>query len=557
MSALLRFLSLIFLNLFFLSSSYALDSVKSITIKILAINDFHGQITTGRKLNDRPVGGAAVLASYLKQGKSELADDTLLAFSGDQVGASPPASGLLNHEPSILFFNTLANSHCKKTNLMNPKCNVVATIGNHEFDQGVSAMLDLINGTDKPPTDHWIPLATYPGASFPYISANIVDAKTGKLLFKPYIIKKIKGIKIAFIGAILKDAPDVILPKKIEGIKFLDEADAINSYVPEIKAQGVDVIVVNIHQGGDQTPYEGPTQENTKVTGPIVSIIDRLDDNIDVVMGGHYHLFMNAYLPNQHGKKILVTEASCYSSAFAEVTLSLDAKKHTLLNKTARIITTYADQWPGNLPDIKAQQLVKMAEDKIEPIIISEIGTLKDNLYKKANQAGESTLGNLIADGYKGMFNADIGLTNPGAIRADLFAGKVTWGNLYAVQPFSNSGLVMTLTGQDIYDLFEQQWTTTRTIILQIAGLTYSYDAKKPLGNRVVAIYYDNELLQKDKLYTIGTNEFLAGGGDGFTIMKKGKVIKIDSTDLEVLINHVKSLPQPFSSEIDGRIKAV
>lgn len=553
----------IILNIFLLTSVFAAtplskQSTQPITIKILGVNDFHGQLTSGRKVNNRPVGSAAVLASYLKQGKPKLADNTLLAFSGDQVGASPPASGLLNHEPSILFFNTLANQHCRPTHRLDPKCNVVATVGNHEFDRGQQAMFDLINGTNKPPTKNWIPLATYRGASFPYISANIVNTETGKPLFQPYVIKQIKGVKIAFIGAVLKDAPSVIFPKNIEGITFLDEADAINRYIPEVKAAGANVIVVIIHQGGDQVPYEGPTREEaTDVTGPIVSIVNRLDDNVDVVMGAHYHLFINAYLPNQHGKKILVTEASCYSSAYAEVTLSLDGNNQKLLNSSARIITTYADDSYGKTPDPIAANLVKLAEDAVESDVAVQIGTLQNDLFKKGNDAGESNLGNLIADGYRVMLKADIGLLNPGSIRADLYAGKVTWGNLNAVQPFGNTAGILHLTGQDIYDLLEQQWNPTKAIILQLSGLTYTYDLNKPFGSRIVAIFHGNEILQKDKLYSIATNEFFAAGGDGFTVMQRGKFIPIEDTDLQVMINYIKSLPQPFTSVIDGRIKKV
>lgn len=528
-----------------------------ITIKILGVNDFHGQISTGRKLNNRPVGGAAVLASYLKQGKSEVADNTIVAFSGDLVGASPPASGLLNHEPSILFFNTLGNSHCSTLNRMEAKCNLVATVGNHEFDRGQQTLFDLIYGTKKPPFDNWIPLPVYPGASFPFISANIINKKTGENIFPPYVIKNMNGVKIGFIGAILKDAPSVILPKQIENLEFLDEAIAINHYIPEVKAKGAEVIVVLIHQGGVQTPYEDATRENEKAVGPITSIIDQLDNNVEVVMAAHVHQFINAYIPNKNGKKILVTEANCYSASFAEVTLSLDKQNHHVLNKSAKIINTYADQVPGTTLDAKATTIVKFAENKIQPIINISIGTLTNDLHKKGNANGESDLGNLLADAYKNILQADFGITNPGAIRADLFAGTVTWGNAYSVQPFANVVGILKLTGQDIYELFEQQWTDGKNSILQISGLNYIYDANKPVGHRIVAIYKNKELLQLDKTYTVATNEFLAGGGDGFTVMQRGTFIPTEDVDLDIFIKHIKSLPQPFSAVIEGRITRI
>jgi 5'-nucleotidase len=533
---------------------------KPITITILGINDFHGQVSTGRKTNSRPVGGASVLASYLKQGKPELAENTIVAFSGDLVGASPPASGLLNHEPSILFFNSLGNAYCQPSNRMEAKCNVVATLGNHEFDRGQKTMFDLINGANTPPKDKWFPIEIYPGASFPYISANIVNESTGKNLLAPYVIKNVNGVKIAFIGAITKDAPKVILSKKIQGIKFLDEAEAINHYVPEIKAKGADIIAVVIHEGGEQTPYQGATRQDTQVKGRITEIVKHLDDSIDLVLAGHTHSFVNAYLPNQHGKEILVTEAYSYSMGYAEVTLSVDSKNHTIVDKSARIITPYADQAPGNLPDVKSAKIIKFAEDSILPTVTAFLGTLQNDLYKKGNELGESSLGNLIADSFRIGLHADIGMVNPGGIRSDLLAGKVTWGNAYAVQPFSNVAGVLKLSGQDIYDLFEQQWTHEKTIILQISGLNYFYDLNKPLGQRIVAIFKDKQPLQRDKVYSIATNEFLAGGGDGFTVMQRGIFVPAedaDDTDLQIMVKHIKSLPQPFTSVIDGRISKI
>lgn len=534
------------------------DPTQPAVIKILGVNDFHGQISTGRRINNRPVGSAAVLAAYLKQAQKSTPDSTLFALMGDQVGASPPASGLLHDEPSILFFNSLANEHCHTQLRMDPQCNMVATVGNHEFDKGQQAMFTLMYGSDAPPTDAWISLPHYPGASFPFVSANILDAKTQQPLFPPYVIKEVQGVRIAFIGAILKNAPAVILPTKIEGIQFTDEAEAINRYLPEIKAKGVNTIVVIIHQGGYQAPYEGPTKEDTKVEGSIVDIVKQLDDSIDVVMTGHTHQFVNAFINNLHGKRILVTQANSYSTSFAEVTLTIDRKTDAVLKKSAKIIATFADQWPGTSPDQPTEKLINLAEEKTAPIINSQIGILKENITKSVNAAGESSLGDLITDAARHMMHADLAVINPGGMRADLYAGKLTWGHLYAAQPFSNYIVKLTLSGADIYNLLEQQWNNQyKPTVLQISGFTYQYDSSKPVGNRIIAVYYNNQPLIKDKLYNVATNDFLAGGGDGFSVMKKGKIIETGGTDLEALIQYIKTLPQPISVAIDGRIKQV
>lgn len=528
-----------------------------IEIKILGINDFHGQISTGRMVKNEPVGGAAVLAAYIKQAQSGMEDRTIITIMGDQVGASPPSSGILHDEPTILFTNSLGNRHCSTEARMNPLCNIVATVGNHEFDKGQKAMFDLIYGTENPPTDHWISLPTYPGAAYPYISANIVDDQTEKPFFPPYVIKVIDGVQVAFIGAVLKNAAGSMFPDNAKGVKFLDEAPTINRYVPEMKARGAQVIIVLIHEGGNQAPYEGDTRSNSQVDGEINKVIDQLDDDVDVVMAGHTHQFLNAYIPNHNGVNILVTQAYSYSAAIAEVSLKIDATSHKVKQKSARIITTYANRGPGTQPDEKALQLVKLAEDTIEPIINSYIGTAENSLLRKQNDEGESNLGNLIADAFKNEMNADIGLTNPSSMRDDIKSGLVNWGHIYAVLPFGNKIVNVTLTGQDLYDLLEQQWIGPYDNMLQISGLTYSYDPKKPLGHRIITLFHQNKPLIKNKTYTIATNNFLATGGGVFSVMKRGTIVKVGESDQDTVMNYIKKIPQPFTSSIEGRIQRV
>jgi 5'-nucleotidase len=369
----------------------------------------------------------------------------------------------------------------------------------------------------------------------------------------------VDGIKIAFIGAILKNAPDVIMPKNVIGLRFLDEADTINQYIPEIKAQGVNTIVVLIHQGGlKQEPYAGDTQQDATLKGDIVDVIKRLDDSVDVVMAGHTHLFHNALVTNQHGKSILVAQANSYSSDFAEVTLTIDSKTDKVLKKSARIITSFADAGPGLSPDPEAARLVNQASETVAPMIQEKIGVLQNDLPKTGNAAGESTLGNLVADALRFHLHTDIALQNPGGIRADLHAGDVTWGHLYAVNPFGTPLVKMTLTGEQLYQILEQQWTPNNTIILQVSGMRSTYDDTKPIGQRIVSVTVGGFPVARDRLYTVATNGFLAGGGDGFTVMRQGHVeLTTQEVDLEVLIDYIKSLPQPFTATYEDRTARV
>lgn len=537
-----------------LGVSLAHSSPTEIDIKILGLNDFHGQISAGRTSQDEPVGSAAILSTYLQQSQIGYENKTIIAFMGDQIGASGPSSGLLHDEPTILFINALGNSHCSIVYRLNPECNLVATVGNHEFDRGQQALYELLYGTAKPPTDNWIPLAYYPGSAYANISANIIDANTQKPLFPPYVIKQVDGVPIAFIGAILRNASDMMFPANAEGLEFIDEAQAINHYIPEIKSLGAKSIVVLLHEGGHQLPYEGPTKDSSDVEGEIKGIIRQLDDGVDVVMGGHTHQFLNAYLPNRQGHQVLVTQANSYGASFAEVTLHLNLETPNHNQASAKIITTYAQKAPNILPDPYVVRLVQYAEDKVNPIIHSSVGTLSLPLLREQNGDGESNMGNFIADAFRSMMHAEIGLTNPHGIRNDLISGDITWGDIYSVLPFSNHIVVVQLTGQDIYDLLEQQWMSAYDNMLQISGIRYVYNPKAPIGHHVKIIYHDQQPLDKNKVYTIATTDFFASGHGVFSVMKRAKLIQYGAKDYEIVIDYIKQLPQPFSCQIDGRI---
>lgn len=527
----------------------------TVLIKLLGINDFHGQISTGKYINNEPVGGAAVLAAYLKQAQKGMENRTIITIMGDLVGASPPSSGLLHDEPTILFINSLGNEFCSSHDRMNMQCNIVATVGNHEFDKGQQSLKELIYGTDLPPTDSWISLPHYPGASYPYISANIVNTSTNQPLFPPYVIKLVQGIRVGFIGAILKNADKTMFPQNAEGLTFLDEAATINQYIPELKAKGADIIVVLLHEGGKQQPYEGPTIPHSKVDGAIQSIVHQLNDDIDVVMCGHTHQFLNAYIPNHHGVDILVTQANSYSASFAEVDLEFDTMTHYIKNKYARIITTYANRWPGSIPDESTQQLVKLAEDQVEPTVNSYLATLETPLLRQQNRDGESNLGNLVADAFRDVMEAEIGLTNLHGLRDDLRPGLITWGNLFAVLPFSNEVVTITLTGDEIYDLLEQQWVNNESNMLQISGISYEYNTNNPIGRKILTVRHHNQPLIRDKRYTIATTNFLASGSGNFSVMKKSHLIKTGASDHETVSQYLKKIPQPIQIGIEGRIK--
>ncbi|HEY5959428.1 MAG TPA: bifunctional metallophosphatase/5'-nucleotidase, partial [Polyangiaceae bacterium] len=533
-------------------------------VKLLGINDFHGQLSAGRKVSNRPVGGAAVLASYLDASQRGIEDHTLIVHAGDHVGASPPASALLQDEPAIEFLNLLTNEHCSYELRMDPECNIVGTFGNHEFDEGRDELLRLVRGGNHAKG----PFLQKPwrGAKFPYISANVVAKEGGRSLVPPYAIKEVAGVRLGFIGLVLKETPSIVTPTGVAGLSFLDEAETANYYAKRLQKMGVGTIVLLIHQGATQPSYTGPTALFDAATapgaaampkGPIVDIIAKLDPAIDLVVSGHTHQFTNALVKNRAGNDVLVTQAFSYSTAFDDIDLAIERQSGKVVSKVARIVTTWADEGPGLSASPAIAKLVADAEKWVEPLVTQVIGSSASEITSSQNSAGESALGDLIADSQRVAVGADFAFMNPGGIRANLDSGAITWGELFAIQPFGNTVVRLTVTGQDIYDLLEQQWTQASPRVLQISGLEYTWKASNAVGSRVVEVRSKGSPIDKAADYSIAVNNFLATGGDNFTVLTRGRNQVGGPVDLDALITYVQSLPQPISVTTQSRIVRV
>lgn len=530
--------ALVIVSLLALAGSVSAGPLSNLKIKILAINDFHGQLSP-KTVSSRPAGGAAVLAAYLENAQAGMEDRTIIVSAGDLYGASPANSALLQDEPSVMFMNLLANQYCTDADsYQNPRCNMVATLGNHEFDEGVAELQRMIDGGNY---IHGPFLENpYSGAHYPYVCANVVDNATGKTLVPPYIIKTVRGTPIAFIGAVLKDTPSIVTPSGVAGVTFLDEADAINSYIPEIKAKGVKAIVAIIHQGGSD----------------LDKVIHRLDGEVDVVLGAHSHTYANYTTTNAAGKSVLVTQAYSASTAYADITLEISPTTKDIVAKSATIPTTYGDTGPGLTPDAKVASLVAEADAAVADDVNTVVGVAAKTITRSQNSAGESALGNLIADSQRAYEGTDFAFMNPGGIRTDIDAGEVTWGELFAVQPFGNQMVRMTMTGQQIYDVLAQQWASPSSAkMLQTSGLTYTWKYNgSGVAGTIIEVRKDGVAIDKAATYTVTCNNFLAGGGDSFTVFKSGLNQVVDAADIDVLVAYIKNLPQPFSAAIEGRV---
>jgi 5'-nucleotidase len=234
----------------------------------------------------------------------------------------------------------------------------------------------------------------------------------------------------------------------------------------------------------------------------------------------------------------------------------IDRASGDIVEKSSVIRTTWADEGPGLTPDPAAAALTKLAEDTVAPLVNRVVGESANAIVRTENPAGESAMGNLIADAQRVAMGTDFALMNPGGIRADLDAGQVTWGELFTIQPFGNSLVKLELTGEQIVRVLEQQWKGQPfPRILKTSGLTYTWNAALPVGQRIVEVRRNGLPIDLQHVYTVTVNNFLAAGGDNFTVLTEGKNQVGGPIDLDALIVYIQALEQPFSAAIEGRIE--
>ena len=524
----------------------------AVTLHILTFNDFHGNLRTPAAPDGkRPAGGAAVLAAYLKAERARDPADTLIIHAGDLLGASPPITRLLQNEPAIQFLNLLAGDQCRygaathfytaaSWHQQPDPCHVIGTPGNHEFDAGPQELLRLLNGGNAKGgpflEDPWR------GSRVPYVCANVLDRHTGRTLLPPYTIVVIHGIPVGVIGAVLRDTPSLIPAWATADLEFTDEATAINAAAQELEANGVHTILVTIHQGVVPVPAE----HGFSWHGPLQHIVAQLDPAIDVVISGHTHNFTNALWPDRAGKPVLVVQDYSYGVAFGELTLKLDPRSGTVFAKSARVLPAWADAGAGLRPDPAVTALVRDAQSAVGPRVSRVVGHTAVPLTRSMSAGGESVLGDLVADAQREALSADIGLMNPGGLRADLAAGTLTWGDVLTLHPFGNHILALRMTGAQLRAVLEEQWAADPAAIpriLKTSGLYYEWDPAQPQGAHVLAACDSrHQPLRAAQLYRVAVNDFLVGGGDDFKGFAGLPVATVGPLDTEALDSYLKTV---------------
>lgn len=488
-------------------------------LNLVALNDFHGNleaskyaraIGNNKKADALQAGGIDTIGAALQAWRREDAD-LLFVAAGDLIGASPAMSSMWADEPTITAMSMLGLQ--------------ASATGNHEFDQGRAELLrQQKGGCDSIRAAKACKFAPdFSGARYTYLAANVIDTATGKPLLPAYRIEQAKGVKVAFIGAVTRDTPSYVLASGIAGLSFVDEADAINASVAKARADGATVFVVLIHEGGHtDEAFNEPDCKNLK--GPIVGIVERLDPAIRLIISGHSHTGFLCKVGER-----TVTQAEMGGHVLSRITLAVDPQSRTLRDLKVSNVLMKPGQYPDDpkmsayLRSIKQRSDVALARPMAK-VAVQTVGRVRDD-------AGMSPLGELVADAALAATagqGAQIGLWNTGGLRKDLDVGAdlvSTYGQQQAVLPFSNTLVLMDMTGAQLRDLFEQQWVkgqgpgaNPHNVLQVSAGLNYQWRKSASYGQHIVpgSFKLNGVPIADAQTYRVVVNNFLAEGGDGF-----------------------------------------
>jgi 5'-nucleotidase len=531
-----------------------------IDVQLLAFNDYHGhlQANTPGTVEDPFMSGNFVTAGgveYLSSMLSQLRHGhkySLTVAAGDLIGGSPAFSGLFHDEPSVESLNALGLD--------------ISSVGNHEFDEGMTELLRMQNGGCHPVDGCYFPSQPYAGADFPWLAANVVYESSGQTVLPPYWVTKFNNVKIGFIGMTLEGTSELVAAAGIQGITFEDEAETANALVPILQAQGVEAIVVLLHQGGSQEPAPGDVNACNDISGPIVAINAALSPAIDAMITGHTHLPYNCRLSDSAGQPRMVTSAYSYGRVVSEMNLVLDKRTHDVRRDLSTATNHIVDQSQLS-PDPVETAIIDKWQPLYDEAGNTPVGTITADINRGGVPTGsdrgvESPAGNLVADAQLWATSANgaqIAFMNPGGVRSDLtYAssqdppegdGVVTFGEAFTFQPFGNTLQTFAMTGAQIVSVLEEQCQPAdvdRPFLHLGVSAGFTYDlAKTIVAGECTSITVSNVKLNGVALdptasYMVTANNFLADGGDNFDTFATVTGSRIDGgNDLEALINYL------------------
>ncbi|KJY45456.1 MULTISPECIES: bifunctional metallophosphatase/5'-nucleotidase [unclassified Streptomyces] len=557
---------------------------RTVDVQMLSFNDFHGTLeppqgssgTVSERQPDGttkaiPAGGVEYLATSLREARKGH-EYSVTAAAGDMIGGSPMLSGLFHDEPTVEALNKLKLD--------------VSSVGNHEFDEGKTELRRMAYGGCHPVEGCFEFGKEFTGAEFKYLAANVTDEKTKRPMMNPTFIWQKGDVKIGFIGVTLEGTPDVVTAEGVKGLKFGDEVETINKYAAELNKQGVKSIVALIHEGG--LPASGAYNYDCNtpgagagISGAIVDIAKNVDPKVDALVTGHTHQAYACNIPDPAGNPRMVTSAASYGRLFTDTTLTYDRQTKDIVRTAAlapKPVNKVVTRDQPKAPDMT--ELITRWNALAAPVASRPMGYISADIAGRGSEAPEKPLGDLIADAQleatapaaKG--GAQLAIMNPGGIRADLAYkaagaegdGVVTYGESYTVQPFNNLMNIVDLTGAQLITALQQQVSGpvngANPKILQVSkGFTYTLDMTKTGVDRIVvdSVKLNGAAIDPAKTYRVAMNEFLAGGGDGFTVLKEHKNKLVGVPDLEAFNAYLAKSTQaaPIAPPAADRITVV
>ncbi|MFC4402758.1 5'-nucleotidase C-terminal domain-containing protein [Gracilibacillus xinjiangensis] len=503
-------------------------------VQLLSMNDLHGKIDQQYELdinNDGEIDGVYgrmdYVAAYLKA-RDQQHPNSLIVHAGDMIGGSSPVSGLFQDEPTVEIMEEIGFDF--------------GTVGNHEFDEGTTELLRMVNGGEHP---EGLGTTGYDGMDFTNLCANCVYKDSGETFLPPYAITEIEGEKIGFIGINTQASAGMVMPAGIEDIDFTDEVTAVNESVEALQGEGVEAIIVLAHLPAEQN---GET-----VTGDAANLARNVNDAVDIIFAGHNHQVVNGIVDDK-----LIVQANEYGKAFADVDIQIDRETGDIVSKEAEIV--WVDQSLVE-PDTEVAAILQKYTDLIEPKMNEVLGYTDQDLTGSYTNDGDHGLGNLIADGMRWSMDADFAMMNGGGIRDDILAGEVTWGDLYNVMPFGNTLIKMDVKGADLFTILDAQLSPIYGPDYSIAGLHYKWNTETA---KVVEITLpDGTPIDKNATYSLVVNNYMATSlGDKYRpIGELGVNEEMGPVDLDAFVDYIKYLNTSEANPIDigpeGRIAAV
>ena len=525
----------------------------AVELSIFSINDFHGHIQsrspvplTARlpdpltgEIKPQPAGGVAYLATVLDKLRSQRQHPVFVA-AGDLLGASPQVSSLLKDEPTLSALGDLGLA--------------ASALGNHDLDAGLAELLRKSRGQCPTKGCAWPEFKT---PSFPFLAANVFDARTGAPVLPSHLIKQIAGLKVAFVGVVTRDTPRVIMPRSIVGLRFADEADSFNALVPELRAHGAQVLVAIMHEGARfDGPANDPSYACPGLQGRAVEITRRLDPAYAMVISGHTH---QAYTCKVDGR--LLVQAGSFGGWLTESQLTLDA--------TGRVLEAQAINHPVlqsiHAPNPAFVALVQRAAALSAVARNQSVAQLSRGAQRSVVPPyGDSPLGNLIADAHLAYARkrgaADVAMTNSGGIRGDLTVEpgqSVTLGELTAIQPFGNQLVALTISGAELHEMLRRQLPRRAgPALLQVSGnLRYRWGQAPGANPMLESVRVDGLPLDLARDYRVVVNDFMAEGGNDLSILRAGRDALVLGMDIDALAEWLRENPAAMDQIESGRIQ--